>query len=267
MSKQTIADRLKNLRAIRRMSQAQLAQASGVSQTTIAGIESGRSAGSRYVVEIARALGAPPEWLLTGIYEGEEIEINAAAQNDAVERLREFGSRVGRKPMRFAGGGEAIGDDSGSIITWDRQDELPHDPKRVWIDRYDYRFSAGDGHTQWEIREKNALPFNEGFFKAIGSNPANCKLVMVHGRSMENFLFDKDMIMVDTSLIQPREEKIYSLWLEDEPLVKQVFKRPGGGLILHSFNPAFPDKIIEPEHMDRLKIFGQCVYRSGSGFL
>jgi phage repressor protein C with HTH and peptisase S24 domain len=75
------------------------------------------------------------------------------------------------------------------------------------------------------------------------------------------------MIMVDTQKTQPREEKIYALWLEDEPLVKQIFKQPGGGLILHSYNPAYPDKIIEPDQLDRLQIFGQCVYRSGAGFL
>jgi hypothetical protein len=154
-----------------------------------------------------------------------------------------------------------------ALLFGGKQDDLPHDEKRVWVDRYDYRFSAGNGHAQWEVREKNALPFNEGFFKAIGSNPHDCKLVVCHGRSMEPFLFDKDMIMVDTKKVVLREEKIYALWLEDEPLVKQVFKQPGGGLVLHSYNPAYPDKLIEADQLDRLKIFGQCVYRSGAGFL
>jgi phage repressor protein C with HTH and peptisase S24 domain len=227
------------------MSQVHLAEKSGVSQTTIASIESGRATGSKHLVAIADALGVAPEWLVTG--------------------------RLSRIPVRGSfdsgTGAEIAGEPAGEVFTWAKQDDLPHDPTRVWVDRYDYRFSAGNGHTQWEIREKNALPFNESFFKAIGSNPADCKLVVCHGRSMEPFLFDKDMIMVDVKKTAPREEKIYALWLEDEPLVKQIFKQPGGGLVLHSFNPAYPDKIIEPDQLDRLTIFGQCVYRSGAGFL
>lgn len=251
---ETLADRLKMTRSIAKLSQTALADRSGVSQTTIASIESGRAGGSKHMIAIAEALGVPPEWLATGWHQGRSVNsppfITPTALATVYEnhRLREESAK-------------------GDVMVWDTQDDLPHDPTRVWIDRYDYRFSAGNGHAQWEIREKNALPFNESFFKAIGSNPADCKLVVCHGRSMEPFLFDKDMIMVDTKKTMPREEKIYALWVGDEPLVKQIFKQLGGGLILHSYNAAYPDKIIEPDHLDQLQIFGQCVYRSGAGFL
>ncbi|MBU9358884.1 helix-turn-helix domain-containing protein [Burkholderia multivorans] len=240
----TLAERLKACRIERALSQNELASLAGVSQSTVANIETGRNTGSKYLVLLANALEVDSEWLLTG--KGEKRHWSV------IHREHEAEANARRE---------------GDVLVWDREDDLPHDPRRVWIDRYDYRFSAGNGHTQWEIREKNALPFNEDFFKAIGSNPKHCKLVVCHGRSMEPFLYDRDMIMVDTEKLRLREEKIYALWLEDEPLVKQVFKSPGGGIVLHSFNPAYPDKVIEPEQMDRLKIFGQCVYRSGSGFL
>jgi transcriptional regulator with XRE-family HTH domain len=252
---ESLADRLKMTRTILGLSQASLAERSGVSQTTIASIESGRATGSKHLIAIADALGVPARWLDTGWHLGHAISAD----------LPPFGPDNAHVIAKAIEGKRAAG--AGHVVTWDKQDDLPHDPTRVWVDRYDYRFSAGNGHVQWEIREKNALPFNEGFFKAIGSNPADCKLVVCHGRSMEPFLYDKDMIMVDTKKTVPREEKIYALWLEDEPLVKQVFKRPGGGLILHSFNSAYPDKIIEADQLDRLQIFGQCVYRSGAGFL
>lgn len=243
----TLGDRLKEIRMRKGLSQVALAEKAHVSQTTIAAIESGRATGSKHLVDIARALNVSSEWLQTG-------------RVTRIPVVGEIDSSGSVDPLPAQG-------DAGSVVIWEKQDDLPHDPARVWVDRYDYRFSAGNGHVQWEIREKNALPFNEGFFKAIGSNPADCKLVMCHGRSMEPFLFDKDMIMVDVKKTVPREEKIYALWLEDEPLVKQVFKQPGGGLVLHSYNPAYPDKIIMPDQMDRLQIFGQCVYRSGAGFL
>lgn len=45
------------------MSQAQLAARSGISQTTIANIESGRNQGSKHLLAIARALNVTAAWL------------------------------------------------------------------------------------------------------------------------------------------------------------------------------------------------------------
>ncbi|OZI26692.1 LexA family transcriptional repressor [Bordetella genomosp. 9] len=154
----------------------------------------------------------------------------------------------------------------GKVAVWDRPEDLPEGEERVWIDRWDYRVSAGDGGVQWEIREKAALPFNVAFFQALGSKPANCKLVMVRGDSMEPFLFNRDMVMVDVTKTAVRDGVVYAVLFEDEPLVKQVFKKAGGALMLHSYNSKYPDRDVTVEDMERLQIIGEVVYRSGSGF-
>lgn len=154
--------------------------------------------------------------------------------------------------------------DKGNVVTWERPEDLEPDEDRVWIDRYDYHFSAGTGLIQWEVRQKKALPFDIGFFKALGSKPKDCKLLTVRGDSMEPFLFNRDMMMVDSARTHVRDGKVYAIYFEDEPLVKQVFKQVGGGIVLHSYNGKYPDRTVPAESMELVKIVGEVIYRSGS---
>ena len=62
----TLKDRLKEARAERGLSQAALAKALGLGQTTIASIENGRNQSSGALVQIAEYLGVSPTWLADG---------------------------------------------------------------------------------------------------------------------------------------------------------------------------------------------------------
>lgn len=156
-------------------------------------------------------------------------------------------------------------EDKGNVLAWEHPDDLPPDDGRVWLDRYDYRFSAGTGLIQWEVRQKKELPFDTGFFKGLGVKPQDCKLVQVHGRSMEPFLFHRDLMMICTTRTHVRDGHIYAVYFEDEPLVKQVFKEADGALRLHSYNSEFPDRMVSADQLPRLQIAGEVMYRSGSG--
>lgn len=158
---------------------------------------------------------------------------------------------------------DLLGSSAGQVSEWASAQEVDDD--RVWVDRADYHFSAGNGHIQWEVREKHALPFSKEFFAAIRSRPENCRLVNVRGDSMEPFLFDRDMIMVDTTKTSIRDGLIYALYFSDEAWVKQIFKAEDG-LILHSYNAKYPDRSVTSETAAGLKVVGEVVYRSGSGF-
>ncbi|WP_332311181.1 helix-turn-helix transcriptional regulator [Burkholderia multivorans] len=240
----SLAQRLRDTREEKSLSQAQLAARAGVSQTTIANVESGRNQGSKHLLSIARALGVNPAWLESE--SGPKDASAAAAPQPGIYKIPE---------------------DQGNVLVWEHPDDLPPDENRVWLDRYDYRFSAGTGLIQWEVRQKKALPFDIGFFRALGSKPKDCKLVRVHGDSMEPYLFDRDMIMVDTAKTHIRDGKVYAIYFEGEPLVKQIFKQAGGSICLHSINSGkYPDKIVTPELMESVTIMGEVIYRSGSGW-
>lgn len=78
---QTLAKRLKEARTRLDISQAKLAKMAGVSQSTIANIESGTRFEPQKVVQIARALGVSAEWLIEG-RESPPLPPSRTEQND-----------------------------------------------------------------------------------------------------------------------------------------------------------------------------------------
>lgn len=220
-------------------SQSALARASGVPQPTINRILKGVTPNPdlQNVKKLAQALSVNVEWLTDGLGPGP----NSPKSAHKVPLSQELGN----------------------VAVWDNPEDLELDDERIWIDRFDYHFSAGDGLIQWEVREKRALPFNSAFFKAKGVNPKDCKLLVSRGDSMEPYLYDRNVFMVNTAATSIRDGERYAIYFNDEPLVKQVFKQAGGGLVLHSYNPAYPDKVVTPELLQFVHIVGEVIYRSG----
>lgn len=171
-------------------------------------------------------------------------------------------SGTGAGPIPSESGLEIL-DGSGNVEAWDSPEDLQEDGERIWLDRYDYHFSAGNGLIQWEIRQKNALPFNAAFFKAKGSRPQDCKLLVLRGDSMEPWAEDRNLIMVDISKTKIKDGEKYAIHFQDEALVKQIFKEADGGLVLHSYNPRYPDKLVAPDKLEFVRVVGRVIYRSG----
>jgi phage repressor protein C with HTH and peptisase S24 domain len=83
---------------------------------------------------------------------------------------------------------------------------------------------------------------------------------------MEYYLFNRDTMLVDTAKTRIRDGQIYAIYFEDEPLVKQIFKEAGGGIVLHSLNAKYPDKVVPVDLLDKVFVVGEVIGRSGSGF-
>lgn len=232
--------------------------------------------------DLARALNQSEQTINNWAYRGngvskqgrllaqKELGISATWIEDGIGEMLTAEHKTRASDASITGPDESLikrllPDGQGNVLTWERPEDLEEDEDRVWIDRYDYRFSAGSGLMQWEVRQKKALPFDAGFFKALGVRPQDCRLAQVHGRSMEPYLFHRDMMMICTTKAQIRDGLIYAVYFEDEQLVKQIFKEPNGGLRLHSYNPEFPDRILMGEQLEALHVAGEVIYRSGSG--
>jgi phage repressor protein C with HTH and peptisase S24 domain len=215
-----------------------------------------RGVSTEGMLDAQRLIGCSATWLQTG--EGEMID--ASQQHVSEQADAPITEQTPRVIDRLLPHGK------GNVTTWESPEDLEPDEDRVWIDRYDYRFSAGTGVIQWEIRQKKALPFDMGYFRALGSNPKDCRLLIVHGDSMEYYLFNRDTMLVDTAKTRIRDGQIYAIYFEDEPLVKQIFKEAGGGIVLHSLNAKYPDKVVPVDLLDKVFVVGEVIGRSGSGF-
>lgn len=235
-----IASRLDEAMQLRGIeSQSALSRASGVPQPTINRILKGKTPTPDVdtLRKLSDALSVRFEWLSDGT-----LPLNKSANS-------------ARKTVLSSG--------NTGVEIWETEGDLKSDESRVWIDRFSYHFSAGAGVIQWEVQEKNALPINMTVFRNNDANPKNCRLLQARGDSMEPYLSDRDVFLVDTASINAVDGERYAIFFEGEPLVKQVFKQVGGSLVLHSYNPKHPDKIIPGDMLELVQIVGRVIYRAG----
>ena len=78
----TTGTKLKLLREKKRLSQEELAQAVGVTQTTIGNWEHGKSIKHEYISKLAEALAVPTEYLLLEIQNNKTIATPPEKEND-----------------------------------------------------------------------------------------------------------------------------------------------------------------------------------------
>ncbi|WP_404609752.1 XRE family transcriptional regulator [Caballeronia udeis] len=149
------------------------------------------------------------------------------------------------------------------VEVWETEADLKSDESRVWIDKFSYHFSAGAGVIQWEVQQKNALPINVTVFRNNDANPKDCRLLEARGDSMEPYLSDRDVFLIDTASINVVDGERYAVFFEGESLVKQIFKQVGGAVVLHSYNPKYPDKTVPREMIELVQVVGRVIYRAG----
>ncbi|GAB3546348.1 LexA family protein [Spirosoma fluminis] len=93
------------------------------------------------------------------------------------------------------------------------------------------------------------------------SHPEMTYFVRCIGDSMiEDGLWDGDIMIVDRSFDKERYEgRIIVAWLNDEFTVKRYHK-PGELVILRPANPAYQPIYVQPEPIDKFKVFGVVTF-------
>lgn len=225
----TLAERLKIAREKAGLSQAQLAEVIGVSQQSIAKIESGDTLQPRKIKEIAKVLDVSQKWLLLG------IEENASLSDFVV--------------------GEAESSHLDPAIFAD-------------IPVLDVELSAGNG-CEAEIVESviDWFPLRRMDLRKAGVSAANARIVKIWGNSLLPVLNNGDHVAVDISQTNPiRDGDLYAV--RDGVLlrVKVLINQPDGGLIIRSFNKdEYPDEILTfNERRARIHVIGRVFWSSRS---
>lgn len=135
----TFAERLISAMVAAGLSQGQLAERVGLSQPAIQKMTSGKTNGSRKMVELSRALSVRPEWLSEGS--------GSMRNEDTV--LLEKKSRI--------------------IESWDRNTSLPEDDVEIPVLR-DIDFACGDGRVSNEDYDGFKLRFSKSILRRVGAN-------------------------------------------------------------------------------------------------
>lgn len=228
----TRSERLKEARLKAGLSQKDVALAVGIKQPSYNYLEKNDNASSTHIAEIARVLNVDPTWLRTGM-------MPSSVDNEVAKLLENTPTTI--------------------------LNSEHNDSNKVWVDLVNIKFSCGNGESiefhYDDVIKKYA--FDESFFKTYNVKPVNVKLVMATGDSQEPYVKNGDMFAIDLSDTQIKDSEFYAVYFEGEAMLKQIFKEPGGVLVLHSLNGKYRDKIISPENGCSFRVIGRQFWRAG----
>ena len=229
----TVGDRVRECRRSRRWSQSELAKRASVSQVTISHVENNMSDQSKFLPQLASALGVSSEYLLSG---KEYIEKNKGSLEDFV----------------VIGGGES--------------GEIPSKEEYCLIPKFSVSGSCGSGSIIDNVDIKGGLVFSQSWITAQGFKEESLVVISAVGDSMYPTIENDQALLVDTNDKIIKSSKIYFLCIDGEHYIKRLIN-----MITHwvvrSDNPdkrQYPDIEISSKNMNLIQVEGRVVWRGGA---
>lgn len=264
-----IAERIKYARIAKKLTQPALAELCGWdSQTRISNYERGiREPSIQDLDKIAKALGVDVGWLIVGYPKSKGLLAGALNKNDAkIPEQKGFGI------LSAAGIAEKlnVSPDPDLFSVEEPKSKYPSTPMFTAVPRYDVELSAGHGSTIGDENSDDFLYFRKSWIERKELDENNLCVVSVKGDSMSPTINEKEVVLIDTSEYYTHRENvddgfIYAISIDDEAMVKRLFKKPGGGIIVRSDSPApqYKDLILEGADLEYLRIIGRAIWRAG----
>ncbi|MCY1534077.1 HTH-type transcriptional regulator PrtR [compost metagenome] len=241
MQKQNIQTVLRHLLEARGLKPMDLSRATGVGQSTISRILSGKIANPKdeQVYPIAEHFRISTDQLRGRA----PIDNMIVLCSDDHESLR-------REPQAVMA--EAVMD--GPMEVWDDDTPLPDDEVLVPFLK-EVELAAGSGRLSIEVSTKRKLRFGKYSLRNQGVDPANARCVTITGNSMEPVLKNGATVGVDVGNTRIVDGDLYAINHGGQLRVKQAYRLPGGGIRLRSFNrDEHPDEEYSPDDMARHEI-------------
>jgi phage repressor protein C with HTH and peptisase S24 domain len=112
------------------------------------------------------------------------------------------------------------------------------DPRVVRVPKVRLRVAAGISgfETEPERFDGSTMTVSREWAERHGYDPKLLLWVQVSGRSMEKTLFDGDWALIYTGQTEPKDEKIFAINFDGEPVIKRL-TRDAGQWWLSSDNP------------------------------
>lgn len=226
-----LKDRLKKARKYAGLTQKEIeSKIEGLKQSSYSELERGESKGSTKLVELATIFQVNPIWLATG-----DGEMLTNSQKELAKIL-----------------------EAGTVLVDDGHDDL------VSIPIYDIYFCCGDGNGSCEFENiKGYRKLPPSFFKDRHIKQDDFKLICAVNDSNHPYIKDGDEVGIVVTDKEIKDGEYYAILLDGDRMIKQIFREAGGSYRLSSFNKAYPDKVVTPEHSESLIIAGRQVYRAG----
>ncbi|WP_328590425.1 S24 family peptidase [Veronia nyctiphanis] len=150
----------------------------------------------------------------------------------------------------------------GNIEPWDSETGLDEDEVEVPLFT-EVCLSAGPGAFPAPEVTGPKLRFARSTLTRKGIEPINAACAKVEGNSMEPVLPDSATIGVDTGNRTIKDGDMYAIDHDGMLRVKLIYRLPGGGLRLRSFNAdEYPDEHYSKEESTAITIIGRVFWYS-----
>ncbi|WP_315810408.1 LexA family transcriptional regulator [Pseudomonas sp. C9-3] len=153
----------------------------------------------------------------------------------------------------------------GPIEVWSDDTPVPDDEIAVPFLK-EVELAAGSGRLSIELNDRRRLRFGKYSLRNQGVDPEGARCVTVSGNSMEPVLRNGSTVGVDTSQTRVIDGDMYAINHSGQLRVKQLYRLPGGGLRVRSFNrDEHPDEeyTIEEIQDQELIIIGRVFWSGG----
>lgn len=149
------------------------------------------------------------------------------------------------------------------IDVWDDNTPLGEDEVELPFFK-EVELSAGQGSAVMLETNGRKLRFGKRTLQRKNIDPEAAGCVPVTGNSMEPVLPDGSTVGVDTACLSVQDGKMYALDHDGLLRVKLLYRQPGGGLRLKSYNEAeHPDERYDGEYVsEHIRIIGKVFWYS-----
>lgn len=230
--KTTLAERLKEARKLRGITQKALGDMVGLSQAAIQKIEVGKASQTSKILELSNALKIRPEWLNTG--DG---------------------------PMLLLGQNEAIPPEGewGSVDLWDNETPLPDDEVEVPFLK-DIELACGDGTFPREDYNGFKLRFSKATLRRVGAQNGSVLCFPAHGNSMEPVIPEGTTVAININDKKIIDGKVYAISQDGWNRLKILYRIGPNKLSIRSFNSSeHPD---EEADLNSVQVIGRMFWTS-----
>lgn len=147
------------------------------------------------------------------------------------------------------------------------KDGSPSTADYVLIPHYDAKAACGDGYLNDHVEINGGLAFRRDWIKSLGRKSEDLYVIYAQGESMEPYIFEGDIVMVDTSSVEPGDRHVYALRRSDDCIIiKRLVRQSSGGWVIRSDNPdktAYPDEPVTEAVLHEIPILGRVIWRGG----
>jgi phage repressor protein C with HTH and peptisase S24 domain len=167
---------------------------------------------------------------------------------------------LGEEPVSFSVDANALR--AGGFELWDSKTPLYAD--EVALPFYmEVELSAGAGSEVQREDNGFKLRFAKSTLRKSGVQPEHAACVKITGDSMEPVLPDGSTVGIDTNDKNIKDGKMYAIDHDGMLRVKMLYRLPGGGLRVKSYNShEYPDETYTPEQAIAIRVIGKVFWSS-----